>query len=207
MPPYVYSSDALREALKLPVEERHRVVTRMAFTEGLKSGLGVGVVCGGVLGGLWYSGRLSSLPLSASAKTMALVVPPVLTFSIVSEQVASRLARPEAFAYAVAGSDSRASSLALHKRLANLVYDHPYRIMVGVGVVGVVGIFRSTASQAELSFSQRIMHTRVLAQFTVLTTLAGLMGFSDYMRRRGRFLEPWEEAALAAESAVADEQQ
>jgi len=43
-----------------------------------------------------------------------------------------------------------------------------------------------------------LMHTRVMGQFSILAILVSTMGFYDYMRSRGPFLEPWEiEARLA----------
>lgn len=137
--------------------------------------------------------------LNTSARTALVIMPIVFAFGIVSEQVASRMANPEAFAHDI--HSGRVSTLSLPKRLANFVHDYPVRTLFMLGVPGVIGIFASKGGQHELSLSQRLMHTRVIGQFTVLSILLGTMGFHDYMSRHGRYLEPWEEELLKKEEA------
>ena len=199
MNPYVHQSEQIKKALSLPDEERKRIVTRLAVAEGTNSFLWTLAGWGGVLGALHYNGYLTKFPVmrSAGPRTLALITPPVIVFTFVSEQVTTRLARPEAFAYAL--QEKQASQLPPHQRLANFFYYNPYKIMMGVGVGGVAGLYYQASKNPELSVSQRVLHTRVMAQFSVLVSLAGLMFFKDVMDKRGPFLEPWEEAALIAQ--------
>jgi hypothetical protein len=195
MAPVVYNSDAINAALALPQEERRRLVTKIAAQQGAiaaaQASLGWVPVVTYLLNAksepaLWFQTRLNT-----SAKTAATIMPIIFAFGMVSEQVATRLANPQAFVSDV--STGRVSALPVHKRLANFVYDHPINSLIMAGVPAVLTIFMSKSGQTELSLSQRIMHTRVAGQFTVLMTLVSVMGFHDYMGRRGRFLEPWEE--------------
>ena len=57
----------------------------------------------------------------------------------------------------------------------------------------MLGIFKWKGGEKHLTTSMRVMHTRVIGQATVLGTLLIIMGFSDFMRRRGPFLEPEDE--------------
>lgn len=207
MNPYVHQSDQIKKALSLPDDERRRIVTRLAVAEGASAGVWALAGWGGFLGALHYKGYLEKFPVmrSAGPRTLTLITPPIIIYTFVSEQVTTRLARPEAFAYAL--QEKKASQLPPHQRLANFFYYNPYKIMAMVGFGGVGAIYYQTSKNPELSVSQRVLHTRVLAQFSVLLSLAGLMFFKDVMDKRGPFLEPWEEAEQIEAQRVYEQQQ
>lgn len=194
-PVILYQSEALSAALKLPAEERKKQVGTISFMEGAKAGA-VGSLFwlpvtyylsqGKSGAGKWFQTRLNN-----SGRTAVVIMPPIFVFGLVSEQVASRLGNPMVFDQIIA---AKATQLPMHKRLANFVYDHPFQWILTLGVPTLFTTYLVKGADHSLSPSQRIMHTRVIAQFSVLSILLGTMGFYDYMNRRGRFLETWETA-------------
>lgn len=104
-----------------------------------------------------------------------------------------------------------ANKLGLHHRAANYAYDHPYYLLAATGLPIVGGFFYSQAGRKEFSIlyvinlqhsllfrptlhtddhlklSQKIMHTRVWGQGSILVMLTAIMCFRDYMERNGRF--------------------
>jgi len=79
--------------------------------------------------------------------------------------------------------------LAIHQRVANFWQEHPFQILIGLGVPAVGAIFlKRRAAGSSLMLSQQIMQTRVMGQFTVLVFLLTLMGFKEYMDRQGKFI-------------------
>jgi hypothetical protein len=207
-PPVVYQSDAINHALSLPIEDRKAMVTKISIQQGAFAATQVAAVWLPAITYLSYGkarpAKFFQTGLNASAKTAFTIMPIVMGFGLVSEQVASRLANPQAFEAEL--SHGRVSSLSVPKRLANFFLDSPMKALIMIGVPGVLGIFLAKGGQSELSFSQRIMHTRVMGQFSVLAVLVGTMGFHDYMTKRGRFLEVWEEEALAKQKETAPSQ-
>lgn len=78
--------------------------------------------------------------------------------------------------------------LKLHHIAANFWQEHPFQILLGVGVPAVGMIFFRRQGSGNLMLSQKIMQTRVLGQFTVLVFLLTLMGFKEYMDSTGTFI-------------------
>lgn len=54
-----------------------------------------------------------------------------------------------------------------------------------MGVPAVGGILYSMRNEGNLKLSQKLMHTRVYGQFTVLSMLIATMTFQEVMRRNG----------------------
>lgn len=75
------------------------------------------------------------------------------------------------------------AKLALWKRAANTVYEYPYYTLGLTGTAAVGTVFSLQPKQ--LSLQQKILHSRVMGQMSVLGILCGVMGFMDFMRRRG----------------------
>lgn len=88
--------------------------------------------------------------------------------------------------------------LKIYERLANHVYDYPYRTLATVGVPLVGSIFAYQATNHSIARSQQIMHTRIYGQAAVVVLLLASMGFNDYMRQHGRFVTPGEQADEAS---------
>lgn len=86
-----------------------------------------------------------------------------------------------------AGNVVIGEDLKFHHRAANYLYDHPFHLLASLAVPVVGGIFYSQSGHSHLKLSQKIMHTRVLGQTSVLAMLLSIMYFRDYMDRNGRF--------------------
>jgi hypothetical protein len=189
-PLFLYQSEKLHAALNLSADERRAQVTSLSISEGVKSGAIAACVWLPMTALMYAKGNWFRNRLNASGRTAVVIMPPVFVFGFVSEQVASRLGNPEAFKEEL--MESRTSTLPIHKRYANFVHDHPFQNIAMISLPALVSVYLFKGTDHSLSFSQRIMHTRVLAQLFTVTTLLSTMGFYDYMGRHGRFQEPWE---------------
>lgn len=132
--------------------------------------------------------------LGLSGKLALVVMTALGSFTLESEQAVTAAARdPERYLEAYEKGEqvvaSKKSSLGLHKRLANHIYDHPYQMLATVGVPVVGGIFAYQNTNAGINTSQKIMHTRIYGQAAVVVMLLSSMAFHDYMAKRGRFEE------------------
>jgi hypothetical protein len=170
------------------------IITMDAYTSGLKTGaVSSAVAAVGVLTANkhWNTFRTR---LNVTGK-MALVVSAFLGgFTIVAESKLVEGARdPERYLarihpdYVPEKKLDPMRHLGLHHRLANFVYDHPYRSLASVGVPLVGSIYAIQRTNHAIAASQQIMHTRIYGQGAVVCLLLTFMGFNDYMRKRGRF--------------------
>ena len=82
------------------------------------------------------------------------------------------------------------SKMPWHHRLLNHLYDHPFRIIAGLGIPFGAYILHEQMQLQHLQFSQRLLHSRVIIQFGVLSILVTTMGFKTFMDSRGRYQEP-----------------
>jgi hypothetical protein len=74
-------------------------------------------------------------------------------------------------------------------RAMNYVYDHPFQFVAALGIPLAGSILYQQKNNTHLTFSQKIMHSRVFAQGGVLAILLVAMGFRKYMDTHGRFNE------------------
>lgn len=77
----------------------------------------------------------------------------------------------------------------MHHMVANALYDNPFSSILGMGIPMAGTIFYSQMKHHNLSFSQKVMATRVYAQGAILVMAMSCMGFREFMNRRGRFPE------------------
>lgn len=89
--------------------------------------------------------------------------------------------------------------LSLTHTIANFWQDHPFQILIGLGIPAVGAIFMRRSAGNNLMLSQQILQTRVMGQFTVLAFLMTLMGFKEYMDRSGKFITEAEAERRVAE--------
>jgi hypothetical protein len=78
--------------------------------------------------------------------------------------------------------------LGMHHQIMNYWQENPVKILAAVGVPAVAYIFYGKSGQNQLQLQQKIMHTRVLGQATVVALMLALMGFKDYMDKHGKFI-------------------
>lgn len=75
---------------------------------------------------------------------------------------------------------------------------------VGMGVPTVGAILYSTRNEAHLKLSQKLMHTRVYGQMSIVVMLLTVMSFREYMKRNGGlFIDEYEEARGVEQDTVA----
>lgn len=74
--------------------------------------------------------------------------------------------------------------LGMHHRMANYLVTNPFKIIAAIGVPAVAYIYYGRSGKNHLSFSLKILHTRVFGQFAVICTLLGVMGLKEYLDQR-----------------------
>ncbi|RLN56016.1 hypothetical protein BBJ28_00009671 [Nothophytophthora sp. Chile5] len=178
------------------------VITWDAYTSGLKAGAWSSLAMGAAVYGAnsYHKGFRTRLGISGK---WALVVSAYLAgFAIVSEKrLLAGAHNPEKYLATLDPNyvevRMRKTTLPLHKRAANFIYDHPYRTLATVGAPLVGSIFLYQTTNHAINRSQQIMHTRIYGQAAVVVMLLGSMAFHDYMAKRGRFEEEAEEEETA----------
>jgi hypothetical protein len=81
-----------------------------------------------------------------------------------------------------------ADSLGPQHKAANFVQANPFKCIAGIGIPAVAYIYYGRRQKEHLSFSLKLLHTRVIGQFAVICTLLGVMGLKEMMDRSGRFI-------------------
>mmetsp|Transcript_20894 Transcript_20894/g.52909 ORF Transcript_20894/g.52909 Transcript_20894/m.52909 type:complete len:193 (-) Transcript_20894:107-685(-) len=104
-----------------------------------------------------------------SGRVASAFIPPLFAFTFMAEHTASRLARPDAYETFVAKP-----SVPVHRQFKQMVDENPAKFLALVGVPTVGGIFYVNSKQSHLTFSQKVMHTRVMGQAAVLAILSGV---------------------------------
>lgn len=132
--------------------------------------------------------RNTSLSIKVAIPIMAMLG----SFTFIYERtVTDCLHRPEE--WGLTGEvvkKGKVTRMPFHHQLLNAVYDSPFYLVAGLGLPLAGGIFYQQMQNTHLTFSQKIMHSRVFAQGGVLCILLSTMMFREYMNRRGRFPEP-----------------
>ena len=78
--------------------------------------------------------------------------------------------------------------LGVHHRLMNFGQDNPLKILACVGFPAVGFIYYGKSGKNNLQLQQKVMHTRVIGQATVLAIMLTLMGLKEYMDKSGKFI-------------------
>ena len=81
-------------------------------------------------------------------------------------------------------------SMPMSHKLGNFLYDHPFMMVLGFGLPFAGYILRRQQGYKHLTTSQKVMHSRVIAQGGILTFALSTMAFRGYMDKRGRFPDP-----------------
>lgn len=182
--------DVIDDASRLSKEERKDVVTSVALTAGIQAAVAAAALAGvAVIAGQRFSPwfRRSFGP---SGKTALVIMPAAFSYTLVSEQATDRLANPHAFRRAY--SQRLPSTLTVPQLVANYAYVHPVKVLACASIPAYIAIFALKGGEKHLSIMQRIFHTRVIGQATVLVFLLSIMAFHDYMDNHGLYKEEWE---------------
>jgi hypothetical protein len=162
--------------------------------------------------------KLFRSSLGVSGKAAMIVIPTFGTAMLASELALLAAQRnPERYGILVHVEEHEeaplpnknfVSTLGIHHRAANWSYENPFRIL-GICCVPIVGSMfygQTGEMKTHLKFSQKVMHTRIFSQATVLTTLLGLMFFRDYMDTNGMFVEGDDHAITRQSVRQSDEE-
>ena len=71
---------------------------------------------------------------------------------------------------------------------SNYVAENPFKVLSSLAVPGVAWIFYGRSGQEHLTFSMKVMHTRVFGQFATISALLGVMGFKSMMDHQGKYI-------------------
>lgn len=178
-------TDTIKEAMALPADKRAELAPGMAFKAGMEAFFVVGSVM--AAGSVYANFKIPAYKrnLGASGKVMTCLIPATMSYALFSDQLSARMAAPERFAAAEAEKKQHAATLPLHKRTANWLYENPVKSLAATGIPAVVGIFSYQSRDKFMTASQKVMHTRVIGQATVLALLVSTMAFQDTMSKRG----------------------
>ena len=175
------------------------VITMHAYTSGLEAGAYSSAVAAvGVFTANKYS-KTFRTRLGHSGKT-ALIVSAFLTaFTLSAEtRLVDGARNPQKYLASI-DPNYIERKIEEHKQLqwwqkiANFVYDHPYKTLILAGTPLVGGIFAVQRTNTAIQRSQQIMHTRIYGQGAVVLLLLGSMAFHDLMAKRGRFVPEYDD--------------
>lgn len=89
--------------------------------------------------------------------------------------------------------------LGVHHRMANYVLANPIKTLAGMAVPSVAWILYGNTGKEHLTFSVKLLHTRVFGQFATLSLLLSVMGFKEFMDQNGKFITEAEAEAKVEE--------
>lgn len=173
----------------------------MAFYEANKWGVGAFLVTGAATLLAAKRSKKFDQMLSISAKMSLPIMSSIGLWSFKYETIVHEAqTRPEKWGLtphtvaegAVVVVVKKQKSLPFHQSVMNYIYDHPFHFIAALGLPLAATIMNQQMHNAHLTFSQKIMHSRVFAQGGVISILLTTMAFREYMDRHGRF-EPEEE--------------
>lgn len=187
----IYRSKSFRQTQSLDPTERRRHISRVATEEGIRAAIITTVFWGPpsmylTFGTSPLSRRIQARFHNGSVRSGFVILPILFAFLYEASEVAIVMGSDKASEPHV---HTTSRPLPWHHRAANFVLDHPWGMLTAMGIPTVLSSFHLRQLEPSLSLSQRLMHTRVIAQFQIYIALAGLMGFYRYMELHGRFGE------------------
>ncbi|CAN0414045.1 unnamed protein product [Pylaiella littoralis] len=185
-------------------EKRGRVL-RLAQQEGMKAAGIAGFFSTACVAAATRLSPRFNKATSVSAKTALAVSPFFLAYFLRTELVMHG-ANQNPHAYGLVDAEQAdgqgkthllpRQELSVAQKAANFCYANPFKMVVGMGLPAVGGILYSMRNEGHLKLSQKLIHTRVYGQFTVVSIVVATMGFQEMMKRNGGFFvvsEPEEE--------------
>ncbi|OQR88271.1 hypothetical protein ACHHYP_06983 [Achlya hypogyna] len=177
----------------LSATAKRDVIISNSTTEGLKAAAIAGVTAGSLVAAAHHQSPWFRNRLGVSGKVGLAVMASLASFAIVAEQDLLKGSRnPDQYIAELNQAEAPIEKksdhhLALHHRLANFVYDYPFRTLAFSAAPLVGLIFFDQSRNTNIQFSQKIMHTRIYGQGACVVLLLSTMGFHDWMSKRGRF--------------------
>ncbi|KAH9256124.1 hypothetical protein BASA81_005900 [Batrachochytrium salamandrivorans] len=188
----IYHSKSFRQTQILDPTERRRHVSHVATEEGIKAAIVTSLFWMPpsvylMFGTSPLSQRIQQRFHNGSVRAGFVMLPMLFAFLYESSEVAIVLGGHKHGSPLDPTAKAEPSRLPMYQRGANLVLDHPMRLLVLLGIPTVLTSFHLRQMEPSLTLSQRLMHTRVIAQFQIYVAMMGLMGVYRYMDYHGRF--------------------
>jgi len=172
--------------------QKREIITSNSAMVGIKAGvlatIGAGVaVYAANQNSPWFRTRLG-----VSGKTGLMAMAGLAAFTIAAEQDLLEGSRnPDAYIANINHKEVEVkkahTALPLHQRAANYIYDYPFRTLTCAAAPLVGAIFWDQNRNKSIQMSQKIMHTRIYGQGSVVLLLLSSMAFHDWMDKRGKF--------------------
>lgn len=181
-----YAAEQKARALK---QER---VEAIAMGEAIQWSIAATVATGAAVGLATWRNKNFAKFMSVSAKTSLPVMAGLGMFAFRYELTQhNALQYPERYDATLKGyGDKAVTKMPIHHQVINYLYDHPFYFVSAVGFPFAGYILKQNMKLTHLTFSQKVMHSRVMAQGGVLVILLTTMAFTGYMDKKGRFPEP-----------------
>ncbi len=172
--------------------KRKEKVLSIAMHEGNKWGIAGFILAGAATAAATLKSKKFDQMTSVSAKASIPIMAGLGLWSFKFEMtVYEGQAKPEKWGLAPAPKiDDFHSKMPAHHKAMNYIYDHPFQMIATMAAPLVGSIMYTQSHNTHLTFSQKVMHSRVFAQAGVLSILLTTMAFREYMDRNGRFTEP-----------------
>ncbi|KAG5179927.1 hypothetical protein JKP88DRAFT_187651 [Tribonema minus] len=176
-------------------EGKKEQVLSLAQHEGLRWGTAAGIASTAAVFAAQHLSQAFRVRTNVSAKVALAISPPLALYNLMAERTMIRAQHdpalygiyPKGHVATAQQARQQRATLRWYHRLANGAYSNPFAFIAALGVPAVGAIFwqQSREGHAHLKFSQKVMHTRVFGQMTVLGVLVSTMVFRDYMYRNG----------------------
>eukprot|EP01038_Epipyxis_sp_PR26KG_P012341 gene12341-16552_t len=177
-------------------EERIRKdrILALSLGEGIKYGIGGFLVAGIATVVASMRSKKFDKFMSVSAKSSIPLMTGVGLFGFKFEMTMyDSMIHPERWGLLEYVEKGKVTSMPYHHRVLNYCYDNPFVLVSGLGFPFAGVVLYKNMQLTHLTFSQKIMHSRVYAQAGVISILLTTMFFREYMEKRGRFPEPDDE--------------
>ena len=181
-----------KEAILYKKRKEERIMS-LAAGEAIKWGVGgASTVGAGVVAATMQSPKFNKY-MQVSAKVSLPVMAGLFLFTLKYEHGITNMNRHPHLWDDLTDQNlktGRITSMPVHHRAANFLYDHPFGLIGGFGAPLAAYILKTQLALKHITLSQRIMHSRVFAQGSILTMGMGIMAFREFMNKRGRYPEP-----------------
>lgn len=176
---------ALTEAMALPAEERAKLAPKLAFKAGMEAFFVVGGAFTAASVYAHYKIPFYKAYVGTSGKLLTVMIPGSMAYALMADQLNARMAVPESFAATYATEKKLTHTLPLYQRTANWFYENPTTGLAATGIPIVGSVWFYQSRDKFMTASQKVMHTRVIGQASVLALLVSTMFFRDQMDKRG----------------------
>lgn len=171
---------------------RHEQVMDIAFHQGAKFGVPTFLTSAAAVAYAYKTVPTFAKRFGYSAMSGVPLMCGIFVFGVTAEQTMFDAHRnPELYGLAPVAADPNLKPknfyIAPYKVLMNQYIDSPATMLIAVSAPLAATIAYQQSKLTHLGISQRVLHSRVLAQGGILSVLVVTMMLQTYMHKRGRF--------------------